>query len=116
MTSLPVVDGPSRSCEGLIAGCAHAGCGRRCCDFSAGNYIVLYPGELNEASKRGEALDHLELRPSGEGGHRAICHAEDTARCDGGLQAARLRLVSFFPGELTAPDASKWGTSVPNAR
>lgn len=82
---------------GLIDGCEHACCGRRCCDFSGGNFIVLYPGELNEATAAGAPLAHLAVRPSDDGGHRAICHAGDTATCDGGYKPLDCASYPYFP-------------------
>ena len=86
----------SRS-DGVIEACAGAECGRRCCDFARGNYIVLYPGELNEAVAAGVSLKHLDIRPSGEGGHRAICIANDKSRCDEGYKPLDCASYPFFP-------------------
>ena len=83
--------------DGQIAACDTAGCGRCCCDFSAGNYIVLYPGELNAAVDRGETVAHLAVRPSSDGGHRAICHAGDKGTCDGGYKPLDCASYPLFP-------------------
>lgn len=82
---------------GLIDACEHACCGRRCCDFSSGNFIVLYPGELNTATAAGVSLVHLVVRPSDDGGHRAVCRAGDTATCDGGYKPLDCASYPFFP-------------------
>lgn len=87
----------AESVRGVIPTCHESGCGYRCCDFSRGNYIVLYPGELNEAVSAGAALGHLEIRPSSDGGHRAICHACDTGCCDGGYKPLDCASYPFFP-------------------
>lgn len=88
--------------DGQIAQCRHAACGYRCCDFSGGNYIALYPGELNDAVASGASLDHLEVRPSADGGCRAICHADDKATCDGGYKPLDCASYPLFP--TIAPD------------
>ncbi|QDT68834.1 hypothetical protein MalM25_17590 [Planctomycetes bacterium MalM25] len=82
---------------GIIAGCATAGCGYTCCEFAQGNYIVLPPGEVEEAKDRGERLDHLELSPLPFGGWRAICHAQKTSTCDGGYKPLDCRSYPYFP-------------------
>lgn len=83
--------------RGEIIDCASAACGHRCCDFSQGNFIALYPGELNRAVATGKSLAHLEVRPSSDGGHRAICRACDTSSCDGGYKPLDCASYPFFP-------------------
>lgn len=83
--------------SGKIAGCATSGCGFACCDFQQGNFIVLPPGELEEAKARGQSLGHLELSPLPYGGWRAVCHASDTASCDQGYKPMDCRSYPFFP-------------------
>ncbi len=58
---------------------------------------MLYPGELNQAVARGESLVHLAIRPSSEGGQRAICHANDTSSCDGGYKPLDCASYPLFP-------------------
>lgn len=91
---------PVKSIEdaaGAIGGCASAGCGYTCCEFAQGNYIVLPPGEVEEAQSRGERLDHLELTPLAFGGWRAVCHARETATCDHGYKPLDCCSYPFFP-------------------
>ena len=83
--------------DGKIEFCPHQGCHYSCCDFAAGNYIVLHPGELAEAVKHGESLNHLTLKGDGIGGHRAICHAKDTSTCDRGYKPLDCSCYPFFP-------------------
>lgn len=82
---------------GTISHCASAGCGYRCCDFSAGNYIVLYPGELAAARESDQSVEHLSISPDGCGGHRAVCRAVDTSICDGGYKPLDCASYPFFP-------------------
>jgi Fe-S-cluster containining protein len=82
---------------GQIALCPKNDCGYRCCEFQQGNYIVLVPGELDEARKHGLSLDHLRITKEERGGHRAICHARDTGTCDGGYKPLDCQSYPFFP-------------------
>lgn len=83
--------------NGLIESCRHQGCGYLCCEFAAGNFIALYPGELEHARSCGYSVDHLECTPDGWGGHKAICRACDTASCDGGYKPLDCRSYPLFP-------------------
>lgn len=103
-----------RAIDGTIDACAHAGCGRRCCEFSHGNYIVLYPGEVREAVAAGVSLAHLEIRPSAEGGHRAICKANDKSRCDGGHKPLDCASYPFFPTAGRSPEILGAGLQSPH--
>lgn len=82
---------------GVIAQCEHAGCGHSCCEFAEGNYIVLYPGEVEAAYHAGKSLGHLQLMPSSGGGHRAICQAADKCTCDDGYKPLDCASYPFFP-------------------
>ncbi|HTU72726.1 MAG TPA: hypothetical protein VMG38_04335 [Trebonia sp.] len=63
-----------------------------------GNYIVLYPGEVDAARGRNESLDHLNIFDDDyHGGSRATCRASDTARCDGGYKPLDCATYPFFP-------------------
>ena len=82
---------------GTIGLCPHNGCEFVCCDFAAGNYIVLHPGELAEAERQGLSTEHLEISEGHMGGHKAICKAKDTGTCDGGLKPLDCACYPFFP-------------------
>jgi hypothetical protein len=82
---------------GQIDLCPHQGCGFACCDFAAGNFIALYPGEFEEARSSGASLQHLRCSPDGQGGYRAICQAKQTATCDGGYKPLDCACYPFFP-------------------
>jgi Fe-S-cluster containining protein len=82
---------------GLIPYCPYQGCGFRCCDFQQGNYIVLYPGELEAAQLRSESTSHLQDLEPYEGGYKAVCKAADTATCDGGYKPLDCKSYPFFP-------------------
>jgi len=82
--------------EGLIGLCPHQGCGFTCCEFNQGNYIVLYPGELEATDAA--SLEHLEIIDDDYyGGARAICHAKDTGTCDCGYKPLDCATYPFFP-------------------
>lgn len=84
--------------EGKIPLCPHNGCGFRCCEFNQGNYIVLYPGELEAAQISGRSLTHLNVFDSDYfGGARATCHASDTSTCDNGYKPLDCATYPFFP-------------------
>jgi hypothetical protein len=84
--------------QGQIMSCATAGCGWRCCEFQQGNYIVLYPGELEEAQAAGQSTAHLAITDADyHGGKKAICKARDTASCDGGFKPLDCVSYPFFP-------------------
>ena len=83
--------------EGSIGLCPHNGCDFICCDFAAGNYIVLYPGELAEAQRQGQTTSHLEIAEGHLGGHKAVCRAKDTSTCDAGYKPLDCAGYPFFP-------------------
>ena len=93
--------------QGKIGLCPHQGCGFTCCDFAAGNYIALYPGELDEAANQTLSIEHLEIWPDEIGGHRARCNATDCSTCDGGYKPLDCASYPYFPnvdssGEIRA--------------
>ncbi|MCA9240990.1 MAG: hypothetical protein KDA37_12355 [Planctomycetales bacterium] len=100
---------------GVIPDCATAGCGRTCCEFAEGNYIALYPGEVEAASKSGQSLSHLELAPLPMGGHRAVCRATDKANCDRGYKPLDCASYPLFPtlDSSGALDATLKGAKCP---
>lgn len=78
--------------------CPHKGCGFRCCEFNQGNYIVMYPGELEAAQASGQSVAHLKIFDTDYfGGVRAICHAADTSTCDNGYKPLDCATYPFFP-------------------
>lgn len=98
---------PAAKKVGVIPDCATAGCGRTCCEFAEGNYIALYPGEVESAIASGASLEHLELAPLPIGGHRAVCRAVDKSSCDSGYKPLDCASYPLFPtcdhtGELGA--------------
>lgn len=83
---------------GRIPYCPHNGCGYCCCQFNHGNYIVLYPGELEAARAAGLSLAHLDIFDLDyHGGARATCHASDPSCCDGGYKPLDCASYPFFP-------------------
>lgn len=98
---LPIAD------PGKIELCPHQDCNHTCCDFAAGNFIALYPGELLKAESEAKSVKHLEIVPDGADGHRAICHASDKSSCDGGYKPLDCACYPLFPrvdsaGTITA--------------
>jgi hypothetical protein len=89
--------------DGLINACGTSGCwnklgATRCCDFQQGNYIVLYPGELEEAQAAGQPTAHLNITDENyHGGKKAICQARHTGTCDGGFKPFDCVSYPFFP-------------------
>jgi hypothetical protein len=91
---VPVEAAPS---HGTIAACPHQGCGYRCCEFQQGNYIVMYPGELESAVAQGHSVEHLTITASYNGGFKAICTARQTATCDNGYKPLDCQSYPYFP-------------------
>jgi hypothetical protein len=89
--------------EGLIGSCGTSGCWNtlgesRCCEFQQGNYIVLYPGELEDAHAAGQSTAHLKMIDDDyHGGKKAVCQAKCTATCDGGFKPLDCVSYPFFP-------------------
>lgn|SRR5215470_4768618 len=95
------------SSAGRIDLCPKNACAYRCCDFQQGNYIVLFPGELEEATARGDSVAHLRIMAHEFGGYRAICEARDTSTCDGGYKPLDCQSYPFFP--TLQPDRDEVG-------
>lgn len=106
---------PLTSSAGCISQCETAACGRSCCEFADGNYIVLYPGEIESAKERGQSTAHLATEPSIHGGHRAVCVAGDKSSCDGGYKPLDCASYPYFPtvGESGQIDAGLKGDKCP---
>jgi hypothetical protein len=89
--------------DGIIPDCSTSGCWkklgeRRCCDFQQGNYIVLYPGELDRARAEGRSTAHLEvIEADYHGGQKVTCSATNTATCDNGFKPLDCQSYPFFP-------------------
>jgi hypothetical protein len=93
------------SAEGQISSCATAGCGWRCCEFQQGNYIVLYPGELEDARAAGQSTAHLKIIDADcHGGKKAVCEAKCAATCDGGYKPLDCVSYPFFPAPRGADE------------
>jgi hypothetical protein len=87
--------------RGKISLCSISGCEYKCCEFQQGNYIVLYPGELEDAKKLGETYTHLEIIDNNyHGGKRAICTAKDTSSCDNGYKPLDCASYPLFPKNI----------------
>jgi len=82
---------------GTIALCPHMGCGFTCCNFQQGNYIVLYPDELEAAIRSGASIKHLKLLENYHGGFKIVCSAINTATCDSGFKPLDCRSYPYFP-------------------
>ena len=89
--------------NGIIPSCANSGCSqtlgeKRCCDFQKGNYIVLYPGELDQARANGQSTAHLKIIDDNyHGAPKVVCTARDTATCDNGFKPLDCKSYPFFP-------------------
>jgi Fe-S-cluster containining protein len=84
--------------DGRLHVCHSMNCNYRCCQFQQSNYIVLYPGELEEARKDGKSFTHLQIiQDDDHGGKRAVCKANDTSSCDDGYKPLDCRCYPFFP-------------------
>lgn len=90
-------DGLLSQKAGKITLCDSQDCGRTCCDFAQGNYILFYPGELREAIDQGLSVGHLDVVDDGQGGHRAICRARHRQTCDDGYKPLDCASYPFFP-------------------
>jgi len=84
--------------NGHIEACPHQNCGFRCCEFQQGNYILLYPGEINNAQSSNKNIGHLEIIDEDYfGGKKVICKASDTSTCDNGYKPVDCASYPFFP-------------------
>ncbi len=82
---------------GTISYCPHQGCNFHCCEFQQGNYIVMYPGELEAAEAAGKSIGHLTSLEPYNGGFKCTCRAADTATCDNGYKPLDCKSYPFFP-------------------
>jgi Fe-S-cluster containining protein len=88
----------ARGPEGRIGLCPHQACNFCCTEFTSGNYIVLYPGELEKARAAGLSVSHLKLIDEQyHGGARAICEATEHKNCDGGYKPLDCASYPLFP-------------------
>lgn len=91
--------------QGRIGLCPHQGCNFCCTEFTSGNYIVLYPGELEKARAAGLSIAHLKvIDEQYHGGARAVCEASDRKSCDGGYKPLDCASYPLFPS-VAAGDA-----------
>jgi len=88
---LPIVE------DGTLDYCPHQACDFTCCEFGAGNFIAMYPGELEKAQSTGQSVGHLFITSDGNGGQRAICQAKDKANCDSGYKPLDCASYPLFP-------------------
>lgn len=103
-------DGAGGPAEGRIELCPKNGCDYRCCEFQQGNYIVLFPGEIEAAEAAGSSLGHLRITAAEHGGYRAVCTAGDTASCDNGYKPLDCKSYPFFP--TLRPDRDEVGLMI----
>jgi hypothetical protein len=86
---------------GKISLCPYNNCKFGCTDFSSGNYIVLYPGELENAEAAGYSTRHLRVIDRNyHGGARAICEAKEPESCDNGYKPLDCASYPLFPHVL----------------
>ena len=91
----------SENAAGTISLCPYNKCQFCCVDFSAGNYIVLYPGELNRAEAAGYSTKHLRIIDRNYyGGARAVCEAKEPQTCDHGYKPLDCASYPLFPHVL----------------
>ncbi|MFN6472618.1 MAG: hypothetical protein RMY36_023495 [Nostoc sp. SerVER01] len=95
--------------SGKIPLCPKKTCGFKCCQFQQGNYIVLYPGELEEAKIQGKSTQHLKFISNDKyGGTRGICKASDTSNCDKGYKPLDCSSYPLFPNLEKGDSEIKW--------
>ncbi len=93
--------------ESKIKSCTTSGCDWKCCQFNAGNYIVMQPGELRRAQLSGISTNHLKvIEADYHSGQKVVCNAKNTATCDGGLKPKDCQYYPAYPavdkdGEVT---------------
>jgi len=86
---------------GKINMCAEMDCKFKCCNFDVGNYILLFPGELDDAVKNNKNISHLTiLENDKKNGHKAVCTAKQKQNCDNGYKPLDCLFYPFFPKEL----------------
>lgn len=84
--------------DGRIPLCPKNNCDFICCTFNQGNYIVLYPGELEQAIQEEYHHRHLDIFDDNyHGGKKAICNAHETATCDHGYKPLDCKTYPLFP-------------------
>lgn len=91
--------------EGKIAACRGTGCSFTCCNFQRGNFIALYPGELEAARASGLNVGHLAIEGEIESGQRVRCVAGDTSTCDNGYKPLDCASYPFFPSVVSESGA-----------
>lgn len=89
--------GSAEVSDGTISLCPHQGCAFMCCEFQQGNYIVMYPGELEAAIRAGLSVRHLQITEPYNGGFKAVCTAGRTATCDDGYKPLDCKSYPYFP-------------------
>jgi hypothetical protein len=83
--------------KGKVSACPHQGCAFKCCQFQQGNFIVLYPGELEAAIASNLSVAHLQITGEYNGGYKTVCVAKQTATCDGGYKPLDCKSYPYFP-------------------
>lgn len=87
--------------SGEIRSCAEMDCKFKCCNFDVGNYILLFPGELDSAIKNNLNISHLTILETDKfNGHKAICTAVQKNCCDNGYKPLDCLFYPFFPKEF----------------
>lgn len=87
--------------RGKISYCPFQGCEYKCCKFQQGNFIVMYPGELQEAHKNGFSMSHLEIISEDcFGGVKTVCNAQNKACCDDGYKPLDCASYPLFPASI----------------
>jgi hypothetical protein len=83
--------------DGVLPSCTKRQglCGYACCKFSAGNWIMLLPGEYELSKQQGLKYDHLSF----ENNSRVICH---TPCQRGDLKPIDCSWYPLFPANLDA--------------
>ncbi|NVO03153.1 MAG: hypothetical protein HXX09_10690 [Bacteroidetes bacterium] len=86
---------------GKISLCAEKNCKFICCNFDSGNYILLFPGELDKAINSNISISHLQiLEEDSFGGHKAVCNAKQKHNCDNGYKPLDCKFYPLFPIEI----------------
>ena len=92
--------------RGKMDACVTSGCGWRCCKRTGQTGgLAIFPGEFDHVPAERRA--HLEVKnPDFHGGMRVVCHAKNTATCDGGYTPIDCRLYPLWP--LPTKDGAAW--------